>query len=204
MADQQIIIIDNFFKDPDAVRAAAIQSGFKMLPGGTYPGKMTGAFLSPEIDNAFSSIVGAQTWPRPESWYGQFRLSLASDPFEQWIHFDFCPWSAIAYMNPTYPAGYGTAFWQHKATGWTEYPETREIMLQGGYVDYSDVRERLVLKDGLDETKWNQMQFVEGVYNRIIIFRPTMFHSHMPKGNFGVNEQDGRLVQLFFFNEMRL
>ena len=35
-------------------------------------------------------------------------------------------------------------------------------------------------------------------YNRIVIFRTDLWHSH--NYNFGDNLENGRLVQLFFFN----
>lgn len=211
---REIIIYDDFFADPDKVRAEVIQKGFQEMPGSkTYPGKMSEPYVTPEMYSLFASLIGADMRNLPPgSWFGHFRLSLEADPFEQWIHMDPVPWSAIVYLNPdgTYPEGFGTAFWKHKETGWNKYPAgyitgpANQEMLSKGYRDYQDLRQKVIYRDGLDESKWTQELFVPGKYNRMVLFRPTLFHSHMPKFNFGTDEQSGRLVQLFFFDEVRL
>src|SRR5690606_11993839 len=116
-----------------------------------------------------------QVVPKQNSWYGHFRLSLESDPFEQWIHMDPVAWSVIVYLNPdeTYPETNGTAFWKHKETGWLGYPgdwknlqaPSSELTAKG-YSGYEDVRSRIIYKDGLDESKWQQELFIPGRYNR--------------------------------------
>jgi hypothetical protein len=212
---RNIIIFDDFFQNPDQVRSDVLNAGFRSIPGGTYPGRMSDPFISPGIADFFSSIIGAEARSAPNSWFGQFRVSLANDEFKQWIHVDPIAWSAIAYLNPegTYPEGYGTAFWKHKATGWNGIPGSlgansqvflNEDAASKNIKDYTEFRSKIIYGDGLDESKWNLDLFVPGKYNRIVIFRPTLFHSHMPKFNFGDTDETGRLIQLYFFDEGRL
>jgi len=210
---RNIIVYDDFYQDPDAVRKAVLDRGFPIPRGGTYPGRMSDAFIPTGLLNLFSSIAGTEVF-RPlddRSWFGQFRISLEGDPFEQWIHMDPSDWSAILYLNPpgTTPDGYGTSFWTHKETGWSGYPgktDTQIVtqeMKDKGYNSYQEIRERIIYKDGLDETKWIHDIFIPGKYNRLVMFRPWLWHSHMPKNNFGNTDETGRLVQLFFMREVR-
>jgi mannosyltransferase OCH1-like enzyme len=50
----------------------------------------------------------------------------------------------------------------------------------------------------LDYTKWEMVDRIGNVYNRLILYRGDLFHVSLDY--FGQNIQDGRLFQTFFFN----
>lgn len=209
---RHIIIYDDFLADPDRVRDEVLREGFVGYSQSTYAGKMSKPFIRPEVGPLFASLVGRPMLPKIEhSWYGQFRLSTESDRCDQWIHLDPEEWSVLVYMNPegTYPEGYGTAFWTHKRTGWERYPgnwrdlaDVSQELRDEGFNSYEAFKQRIVLDDGQDESQWTKTLHVPAKYNRALLFRPHYFHSHMPKRNFGKTPEDGRLVQLYFFEEL--
>ena len=52
--------------------------------------------------------------------------------------------------------------------------------------------------EGTDESKWTELDNISFKYNRLVMFRPWMWHSN---GDwFGTTHEDARLVQLFFFH----
>jgi hypothetical protein len=50
----------------------------------------------------------------------------------------------------------------------------------------------------LDRSKWTRYFLSPMKYNRLVIFNARLWHSH--NYNFGNSLENGRLVQLFFFN----
>jgi hypothetical protein len=49
----------------------------------------------------------------------------------------------------------------------------------------------------VDETLWHQTQSIPPEFNRLVVFRPWLWHSI--GGAFGDSDLDCRLTQLFFF-----
>ena len=52
--------------------------------------------------------------------------------------------------------------------------------------------------DHIDYTKWEMIDRIGNVYNRLIMYRGDLFHVSLDY--FGKDIQDGRLFQTFFFN----
>ena len=73
-------------------------------------------------------------------------------------------------------------------------PESR-----GGSISaFDEIKDGIIYGDGLDRSKWERYCLANMKYNRAVIFDPKLWHSH--GANFGDNLENGRLVQLFFFN----
>ena len=192
-----VIIYDNFYIDPDSVRKEILANTFEVLPNKVYyGGKISKQYSVPDIHNFFSTKIGAQSFRRVDdkSYFGECRLSFKDDFFEQWIHTDESDWSAVVFLNleGTYPESHGTAIWRHRETGWTTLP-----------LDSSKETRTRLIKDGLDESKWELIEFIPGKYNRIVLFPSMLWHSMMPRDVFGIDNESARLAQLFFFDELR-
>lgn len=87
----------------------------------------------------------------------------------------------------------GTAFFRHKRTGLTEMPSFAE-MVTLGVMD--ELKADMVSRD---PDKWEQIAYVEGKYNRALIFHAPLFHSRYPLEGIGTNEEEGRLVWVSHF-----
>ena len=59
----------------------------------------------------------------------------------------------------------------------------------------------LVYGDGQEREKWTRYYLCPMRYNRLVLFRTHLWHSH--NFNFGTTMENGRLVQLFFFNPLK-
>ena len=198
---RSIIVLDDFYSDPDRIRNIALNSTYPPPDSGyTYPGKNSEDNYYPlELHNKFESILNRKLTPAQPN--GYFRLSLESDSYRQDVHVDpTWEFGAVCYLNTpeqVIDEG-GTSFWIHNKTKMETCPQTDEEARYYGYSSGKEVWWTTVYGEGLDRSKWTRYLLSPMKYNRIVIFRANLWHSH--NYNFGTNLQDGRLVQLFFFN----
>ena len=198
---RSIIVLDDFYSDPDRIRNIALNSTYPPPDSGyTYPGKNSeDNFYPQELHDRFEQILHRKLIPSHKN--GYFRLSLETDSFRQDIHVDpSWEFGAVCYLNTpeqVIDEG-GTSFWIHNKTNMETCPQTDEEARYYGYSSGKEVWWTTVYGEGLDRSKWTRYLLSPMKYNRIVIFRANLWHSH--NYNFGDNLQNGRLVQLFFFN----
>lgn len=182
--NREVIIVDDFYTDPDPVRSFALSQHFTVV--GNYPGYRTPVHPG-DVKPFFEKIIGTSIgwWPTEDKNYnGAFQYTTGE--MDSWIHRDPTSWAALIYLTPNAPLDAGTAFFRHKETGLTRVKEgTPEA--------------KLMNSDGNDFSKWDQIDYVANVYNRLVLFRGTRSHRSMTY--FGKDKHTGRLMQTFFFNE---
>ena len=92
---------------------------------------------------------------------------------------------------------YGTGFYRHKPTGLLEMPSFEDQETLG-------IAEQLA-EDMVARTpdKWEMVDFVQGQYNRAVIFNAALFHSRVPITGFGTNQEEGRLIWASHFYKLK-
>jgi hypothetical protein len=175
----ELVIADNFYNNVDSVREFALAQPFDIV--GNYPGARTKPFINDTVKDAISKLVVSSgrvtNWHEECGFTGAFQLCTAND--RTWIHADsFNTWAGVCYLTPNAPVSGGTSLYRHKATGNREKID----------IDY----------ESYDYTKWEEVDRIGNIYNRIILYRGNMFHASVDY--FGSNMQDGRLFQTFFFD----
>lgn len=186
-----LIIVDDFYNNVDEVRSFALQQDFNI--DGNYPGHRTLSFINDsikeEIEKTVSPHFGKVTWWGDES-TGAFQYTTQSD--RSWIHADQTTmWAGVCYLTPDAPHNSGTGLFKHKSTGLRAAVRNDE-----GYYDQDVLG--TIYKDSQDMTKWELMDIVGNVYNRLVMYRGDLFH--MSLNYFGTDLYDSRLFQTFFFN----
>lgn len=176
-----LIIVDDFYQDPDSVRNFALQQKFDVK--GNYPGIRTQPFMNDSAKSVISGLVyhaggNVTKWHDYDGGYcGCFQLCTSAD--RTWIHADsFNTWAAVCYLTPNAPISGGTAIYKHKQSG--------EMSFKGEHHESSDI------------TKWDMVDRVGNLYNRLVLYRGDLFHSSIDY--FGSGFEDGRLFQTFFFD----
>ena len=186
----QTIIIDDFYKNPDEVRAFALAQEFSQH--GNYPGQRTRPFLAENVKNSISDIIRpyageVTSWGDDST--GSFQYTTARD--RSWIHSDdTTDWAAVLYLTPNAPISAGTGIFKHKETGvnrWRSSEHTDSENSQAPGVLHSQ-----------DFTKWEMVDRLGNVYNRMVLYKGNLFHVSLDY--FGNDKEDGRLFQVFFFN----
>tara|TARA_Y100000389_G_C17446334_1_gene511840 strand:+ start:97 stop:678 length:582 start_codon:yes stop_codon:yes gene_type:complete len=185
------IIIDDFYENPDEVREFALSQEYNV--SGNFPGNRTIPFLNDSIEGYISDHIkplhGKITW-LTEEYTGSFQYTTQED--RSWIHADENnKWAGVLYLTPNAPLTGGTGIFKHKATGLYKIPR-----LSNGEID-TQLTERLYT-DSRDMTKWEMVDFIGNIYNRLVIYQGDLFHTSLDY--FGTDINNGRLFQTFFFD----
>jgi hypothetical protein len=197
----RMYIVDNFYTDPDQIRNYVLSSNKNEESNGNYAGVMSvDSFLTQEHLDIISTLIGNKVIPST-SFTGKFRFTKEKDEYQQDIHFDPYgnSWAGVVYLTPNIEDTDGTIFWKHKKTGLESIPRTLKGINQYGWKDTDDLKTFLTT-EGVDHSCWNKTMVVPYKYNRMVIFRPWMFHS--PGSSFGDTFENCRLIQTFFWSDL--
>jgi len=191
-----LIVIDNFYNNPYDVREFILTQDFTVK--GNYPGKRTISFATEQLKEQIQKYVlpfsGKITeFPIPKEdksdasgiYNGSFQYTTSRD--RSWVHIDgYNNWAGVLYLTPDAPLSSGTSF--YKFYDGTSCTRDMEILENKKEIDmYSQ-----------DLTKWNKVDQVGNVFNRLILFNSNRFHMSMDY--FGNCKENGRLFQVFFFS----
>jgi hypothetical protein len=190
-----MLVFDNFYNNPLEVKQTALTCSYMPVKTddihkfGTapWPGKMSKISYSPnDLDLYVSKILNKPVRELKGINSGRFRISSANDKSSNDIHIDTCDYAGVLYLNDTSNIA-GTIFYTNKSTG----KNSCDI----------DFYKTLVLNNDINDlTKWNINLVSYIVFNRLIIYPANMFHGIGPL--FGVDNNDSRLVQTFFWETL--
>lgn len=204
-------IIDDFLPDPAAWRAQALTLPFEQqrYAGQNYPGSQTDGQPCQAIMERIATALGREIrFISPDN--GSYRLSYADAMARTDIHVDnetgsnFNFYAGVLYLNPPEQCQGGTTFWRHQPSGW--YRRLPEAQVKaGGYASFKDFQKRWLPNstvqkfNDLQERRdsWQALLEVPMRHNRLIMYKGHYFHSL--SNVFGDTPENGRLVQLFFF-----
>jgi tetratricopeptide (TPR) repeat protein len=205
-------ILDNFLNDPVAYREQALALPFHALryAGQNYPGVQTDGYDCQDIMDRIATALGRRIkFISPDN--GSYRISLAGSAARTDIHADnesgdnFNYYAAVLYLNPPSQCQGGTTFWRHVPTGWARRPVDAEVRA-AGYASFRTFQKQWLPPHGpatafdhLEARRpgWQAVLQVPMRNNRLILYRGDYFHAIGEV--FGESHDDGRLVQLFFF-----
>jgi hypothetical protein len=177
----EIIVINNFYNDVDAVRNMALKMSYNVA--GNYPGLRTVPHLTTSAQQVIQNIITPHggkviNWMNDSKNYsGSFQICYKTD--KTWIHADIHnKWSGVCYLTPNPIINSGTGFYKHK--------ETQQYYYVDNY------------HDGNTLDDWQLVDYVENKYNRLVLFRGLLFHK--AHDYFGEDINSGRLFQTFFFD----
>lgn len=182
--NKRAFVVDNFYKDPMAVREFALQQQF--VENEYYIGRRTETqFLIPGIKEAFESIIGRRiTEWESHGMNGRFQWNKAGDPLV-W-HSDGQRWAGMIYLTPNAPEWSGTNTYVHRAS------KKHHTSL----VD--DLGEIYNQKTFLDPAPYDELDRFGNLFNRLVIFDGQCIHA--AGGYFGWDAETARLWHMFFFD----
>ncbi len=198
----QVVVIDDFFENPEAIKAHIQTMGFEKQMG-LYPGKHHFSTLSSQpwldwlnennrnVGGALENAFDAELIPVSEHYenVGFGMISLKNEELtitHSMPHTDhFCDYSMLVYFFNEDEVNGGTSFYRFLPTG--------EVT---GPIDYYHIdaappedRERGYNKAG--KTIWEKVAYVPAKFNRFVLFPGNLFHSAVlygeprPKGDLG-------------------
>lgn len=202
-----LLVRDNFYDDPHAIRELALSQKFYANPK-AYKGKRTHErFLFPGVKEEIERLLGC----RITSWLkygtnGIFQITGYNDPLV--YHSDLQSFAMIIWMTPGASPSAGTSFWRDRKYGCLRPPghpyerdrfQTDEERIQATNEIYSPY-------NLTHEDNWELVDKVGNVFNRAAIFDAKRIHSASSYEGFindidpGLESENSRLVQLFFFD----
>lgn len=192
-----VMVVDNFVPNPEEIRQSALITGFgtwhptnTVMGYRNYDGVNINGMHAPLV-RALTKAMGCAIYPASMI----FRVTgKQSDPSR--VHSDrmFGAFSCIVYLSQENGKS-GTAFYKHIETATCEHPEVTSELLQ----DPSFER----LKQDMDEASeeaWQQVHYIEGKFNRALIFKAPLYHARVPRLGEGTTPQDSRMVWVTHFN----
>lgn len=194
-----LIVIDNFYNNPYETREFVLTQEF--LVRGNYPGQRTISYANDNLKSIIQKYVepfggNIIDFPIPKQdgsdaagiYNGSFQFTTSRD--RSWVHIDgYNNWAGVLYLTPNAPLTSGTSF--YKFYDGTTCAKDMEILDNKQSIDnYSQ-----------DMTKWEKVDQVGNVFNRLILFNSNRFHMSMDY--FGYKLENGRLFQVFFFSTER-
>jgi hypothetical protein len=181
--DKRFFVVDNFYKDPVAVRDFALQQYFFDDEG--YLGMRTRKqFFFEGVKERFERIIGQPitSWEE-QSMNGRFQTCKAGTPLV--YHCDDQKWAGMVYLTPDAPPSTGTSFFRHKATGIRHH-------------SHPDIMQCFNQKTFLDGTPYELVDKIGNVFNRLVIFDGGLIHA--ASEYFGWDIPSSRLFHMYFFN----
>jgi Family of unknown function (DUF6445) len=197
-----MIAVDEFFEDPDEIRALALAQRY-VSDVRYYKGlRSDQRFLWPHLREEFGRLLGTPVI----EWLGHgangvFQLTDHRDPLV-WHH-DGQGYAAAVYLSPDPPPGSGTSFWRDRTYGCRRGPAHPLEQRRLGSEETVRAASAVVYDPGNFERpdNWELVESIAGLYNRLVIWDAKLIHSATSYENFkGSSVASTRLVQLFFFD----
>lgn len=194
-----LIIIDNFYNNALETRNFVLSQPFTVK--GNYPGQRTISFATEHLKDAIQNYIAPFAgkiieFPMPkydnsdatEIYNGAFQYTTSRD--RSWVHVDaWNNWAGVVFMTPDAPLSAGTAFYRFHDGTLTE--DDNKLLNNKKETDAASQ----------DLTKWDLVDRVGNVFNRLILFDSHRYHMSMDY--FGDCKENGRLFQVFFFSTER-
>lgn len=197
-----MLVVDNFYSNPDSVRAEALKRSYQQPEN--YSGWRTRPYHQRDIKARIERTLRLPitSWPDDlddielgnGSFFQGFSTGEHADPVA--VHFDtpedFV--TLVIYLAPGAPYDSGTSLWQHRDTKLVAMPTPADADRLTKSIDELMTT---LKRDSRRPEKWNETNRVGNVYNRALFYRSGMTHS--ATRHFGSNLQDGRIYQTFRF-----
>jgi hypothetical protein len=183
-----LIVCEDFYEDPHAVREYALSLDFE--ESDYHRGRRTPQqHIFPGIKEKFEQLLGKKIirWNETYGMCGRFQYCTAEDAIV--YHGDAQQWAAVIYLTPDAPYETGTSLLVHKKTG------TRHCSDPRIWEAWKDTAPTGLYLDG---TPWDEIDKVGNVFNRLIIWDGHC--PHAASKYFGFTKETARLFHIFFFD----
>ena len=191
-AKKGVVVVDNFYDNPDLVREYAMNN-LDFKESGYHKGKRSyDRFILNGTKEKFEEILGKKiiNWNHSSYANGVFQYCTSQDPIV--YHVDSQTYAAMIYLTPDAPLQTGTATYKSKITGATRFDQP------GGDEYYNTFKGLSNEMNFYDKSTFELVDSIANVYNRLVMFDSKTIHA--ATGYFGDEIENARFFHLFFFD----
>lgn len=180
---KRLIVLDDFYENPEEVYLFAKNREFREDIRYYKGVRSTTRYLpigaKNKIENALNVTIPNSNWYFQLN--GCFQITLPKDPTV--YHHDLQDWAGILYLDKNAPLNAGTKTYKNIEDGARDrFSETKNTYRKGH----------------LDSSLFKEVDSIGNVFNRLVLMDGALIHS--AGEYYGDSLQNGRLVQLFFFD----
>jgi len=193
--DKDVIVVDNFYANPDLVRGYAMNN-LEFAPSNYHKGQRSQSrYIIDGTKEKLEEVLGKKitNWNNGGYANGVFQFCTADQPIV--YHVDSQMYAAMVYLTPDAPPQTGTAMYRSKVTGISSFPG-QESRMGDEYVDtFRGNNKEMNFFDG---TQFEKIDDIGNVYNRLVIFNSSQLHAATEY--FGDAIDNARFFHMFFFD----
>lgn len=204
----QVLVVDDLYADPDAVRASALAGSFDSSLA-YYPG-VHSSIRSEQLHALYTRLAklisltsGAHC--NVEDFRSDF--SLVTTPAKDMLakqkhpHIDGSVLGGVVYLSPNLTIG--TSFFRHVPLGLSMLCTPEETERYNVWLDQEGEREQPVTYAVEDGVSWQQLHTISGRYNRAVFYPGNAFHSiAMRDVGDALTLETARLTQRIFVHSL--
>lgn len=190
-----VVVLENFYENPDAVRQFALSCEFKVNEQYHKGSRTETRYIPKGAKELFEKCLQKRITKWEEhGTNGVFQYCTAQDSLV--YHVDLQTYAAMVYLTPNPPPSCGTTLYQSRRTGLRASPtkEDEKRLRKSSNSLYFDIFKN----NFYDKTDLDVVDVVGNVYNRLIIFNAQAIHS--ASQYFGDSKENSRLFHIFFFD----
>lgn len=189
-----LVVVDNFYKDPDAIRDYAINN-LNFAPSDYHKGQRSlDRFELEGTKETLESILGRKIYNWHHDAYANCRFQFCVDGDPIVYHCDNQMFAGIVFLSPDAPLDTGTATYQSKVTGARRY-NSDEFGSDSFNKTFTGFGSEINFYDG---SSFDTVDRVGNVYNRLVMWDAQTIHA--ATRYYGDNINNSRFFQLFFFD----
>jgi hypothetical protein len=207
MRNFPVVIVDNFFKDPDKVRNFALHQEFKRDDTSNYPGLRTDclSIIEPSLHNEFLKKFFSVYYDfrfEELNWVVSAQFQKTDNHFDSgWIHRDNDgtannKLAGIVYLTPNAPLNSGTSIYKSKSN--VLIPSINAQAKYTHYLSNGNSDELINLKEK-EKEQFEETINVSNIYNRLISFEASEYHAAQ---NYFGEDNKPRLILVFFVTKI--
>lgn len=178
----QVLIIDDFYADPFAVRAAALEGQFDASIA-YYPGmhSQIDAGSTQALFVTLSQMLSKLGGIRAQPGYFRSDFSIVTTPASQMLakqkhpHIDPTPLAGLVYLNHDFEIG--TCFFRHLPTGLALLSTPDEVGAYYGWLEEFGEQSQPATYAVGDDGVWQRLYTLQGKFNRFVLYAGNAFHS---------------------------
>lgn len=191
-SDKRLVVVDNFYEDPLAVRDHALKQYY--FDDNGYLGMRTRKqWFFDGVKEKFEGALDKKItkWEDHEM-NGRFQSNNAGTKLV--YHCDSQSYAAVVYLNPSAPYWTGTSFWAVKNYDAGDLGSANSIR----HGSHPELNLAFNQKTYVDKTPYELVDTVGNVFNRLVIWDAQMIHSASEYCGWDINSS--RLFHIFFFD----